>query len=97
MRLGKTYSDKRLEAACRRACSLGSYSYKSIESILKRNLDKEPLPNDQKNGAVATLPHHENVRGANYYQQDNSGREQHEQQAQSIQQDQNKTEEVKSC
>ena len=70
MRLGKTYSDQRLEAACRRACFLRSYSYKSIESILKKNLDKEPLPDDQKDKLAATLPHHQNVRGANYYQQD---------------------------
>ena len=72
MRLGKTYSDQRLEAACRRACFLRSYSYKSIESILKKNLDKEPLPDDKKDKVEETLPHHQNVRGANYYQQSNS-------------------------
>ena len=81
MRLGKTYSDQRLEAACKRACFLRSYSYKSIESILKKNLDKEPLPDDQKDKSAATLPHHQNVRGANYYQQG----------------DPQKVEEVKSC
>jgi len=34
LRLGKAYSDARLEAACRRALILGSHSYKSIGSIL---------------------------------------------------------------
>jgi hypothetical protein len=31
MRLGKSYSPERLEAACRRALTLGACSYKSIE------------------------------------------------------------------
>ena len=69
MRLGKTYGDQRLEAACKRACFLRSYSYRSIESILKNNLDKEPLPDDKEDKSAGTLPHHQNVRGANYYQQ----------------------------
>ena len=71
MRLGKAYSEQRLEAACKRACFLRSYSYKSIKSILKENLDKEPLPDDKKDKVVEILPHHQNVRGANYYQQGN--------------------------
>ena len=70
MRLGKTYSDQRLEAACKRACFLRSYSYKSIESILKKNLDKESLPDDKKEKSTGTWSHHQNVRGADYYQQD---------------------------
>ena len=40
MRLGKSYGDERLEAACRRALTLGACSYKSIESILKLGLDR---------------------------------------------------------
>ena len=44
MRLGKSYSPERLEAACRRALTLGACSYKSIESILKKGLDRQPLP-----------------------------------------------------
>jgi transposase len=44
MRLGKSYGAERLEAACRRALTIGACSYKSIESILKNGLDRLPLP-----------------------------------------------------
>lgn len=64
LRLGKTYSDTRLEAACARALTIGSASYKSIESILKHGLDREPLPQP----AQTKLPlDHDNVRGPKYY------------------------------
>ena len=43
MRLGKSYGDERLEAACQRALTLGACSYKSLESILKHALDQQPL------------------------------------------------------
>jgi transposase len=65
LRLGKSYGAERLEAACRRAVALGAFSYKSVESILKRGLDRQPLP-----GADADAPtpaHHANVRGPTYY------------------------------
>jgi len=42
-RLGKSYSDHRLDAACARALSIGSTSYSSIESILKSGLDGKPV------------------------------------------------------
>ncbi len=64
MRLGKSYGDERLEAACARALALGTASYKSIESILKKGLDRRPLPEP----APAKEPvRHENVRGPEYY------------------------------
>lgn len=70
MRLGKSYSDDRLEKACRRALHIGTYSYKSIESILKTNLDLAPLPNqsiseDQEQEKVQES--HEYTRGKNYF------------------------------
>ena len=43
LRLGKHYGNERLEAACQRAQRLGSYSYKSVQSILKHNLDEQAL------------------------------------------------------
>jgi transposase len=64
MRLGKTYSNERLEAASRRALELGACSYQSLKSILKRSLDRQtilPLA-PEKSG-----PRHENVRGAHYF------------------------------
>jgi transposase len=65
MRLGKTYGDDRLEAACRRALAIQATSYKSIESILKHRLDQAPLPTPAP-AAPPTLPH-PNVRGADYF------------------------------
>jgi len=64
LRLGKSYGDTRLEAACQRALMLGSYRYKSIESILKHRLDEQPLEVQQE----LPLPEdHANIRGATYY------------------------------
>ena len=63
MRLGKTYGNDRLEAACQRALKLNTYSYKSIESILKHGLDGQPLPETND----APTVRHGNVRGADYY------------------------------
>ncbi len=64
MRLGKSFGDERLEAACARAIALGTASYRSIESILKKGLDRRPLP--QPTPAKEPV-HHDNVRGAHYY------------------------------
>ena len=64
MRLGKSYGTARLEAACRRALTIGACSYKSIESILKRGLDQRPLP--PKPAAAPSL-RHDNIRGPSYY------------------------------
>jgi transposase len=64
MRLGKSYSPERLEAACRRALTLGACSYKSIESILKKGLDRQPLPQPPD---VMASPSHPNIRGPHYY------------------------------
>jgi transposase len=64
MRLGKRYGDGRLEAACRRALRIGACSYKSIESILKHDLDQQPLPGPPAAAPVIT---HGNIRGAQYY------------------------------
>jgi transposase len=64
LRLAKSYDDQRLEAACRRALTIGGTSYKSVASILKYNLDQKPLPGQTRTEAVID---HENIRGANYY------------------------------
>lgn len=64
LRLGKAYGDERLEAACRRALTLGSCRYKSIESILKHRLDEQPVEEQQE----LPLPDgHDNIRGPAYY------------------------------
>ena len=64
MRLGKRFGEERLEAACRRALTLGACSYKSIESILRQGLDRKALPEQQDLELSIT---HENIRGADYY------------------------------
>ena len=64
LRLGNTHGNDRLEAACRRALTLGSHSYKSIESILRHGLDSQPLGSQTE----AALPEdHDNIRGPSYY------------------------------
>ncbi|OYV74585.1 MAG: IS21 family transposase [Chromatiales bacterium 21-64-14] len=64
LRLGKTYGDTRLESACQRALVLGAPSYRSIESILKRGLDRTPLPEP---ASAADAIDHPNIRGPEYY------------------------------
>lgn len=63
MRLAKRYSPERLEAACARALILKARSYKSVESILKNNLDTQELP--ETAGEEPLI--HDNIRGRGYY------------------------------
>lgn len=65
LRLGKTYSDIRLERACARALTLGTTSVRSIESILKHRLDEQPELIDDDTPALPT--DHDNIRGPSYY------------------------------
>ena len=64
LRLGKQYDQKRLENACERALATGAISYKSVASILKSNLDKQPL---RKTTEETDPIEHDNIRGAGYY------------------------------
>lgn len=64
IRLGQTYGDDRLEAACHRALHVNAVAYRSIESMLKTGMDKKPLVIDSPQ---TTLPLHENVRGPTYF------------------------------
>jgi transposase len=68
LRLAKTYSNPRLEAACRRAWEAQACSYPSLKSILKRGLDRQLTlaPEPERAG-----PEHENLRGGPYYQSPN--------------------------
>lgn len=66
LRLGKTYGEDRLETACQRALTIGSTSYRSVESILKNGLDKQlRIPGEEKRDPPPK--DHENVRGPGYY------------------------------
>lgn len=64
LRLAKRYSPERLEKACFRAIATRSHSYRFVDSVLKNRLEDQPLP--QRTGA--SLPRHDNLRGASYYQ-----------------------------
>lgn len=64
MRLGKKYGQARLRAACRRALATGACNYRSIQSILKTDLDQQPLPEAEAPGPAID---HGNIRGADYY------------------------------
>ena len=64
LRLGKLYTDDRLEAACQRAIMIGGCSYKSIKSILEKGLDRQPLSEKKR---VLTPIVHSNIRGHGYY------------------------------
>lgn len=63
LRLGKTFDNNRLEAACGRASNLTKVSYRIINNILKNHLDKEIQPTLFRN-----MPEHDNIRGAQHYQ-----------------------------
>ena len=63
-RLARQYSAERLEAACARAQSIRSPTYRSVNSILRSGLDRQSTP---ATPVQAALPLHENVRGPDYY------------------------------
>ena len=63
LRLAKTYGHERLEAACERAFRIHAVTWRSLDSILKHNLDRKP-----RTAVQSTLPlDHANLRGAEYY------------------------------
>jgi len=64
IRLSKTYSPERVENACRRALELQAYNYRSVKSLLERNLENTPHT-EQKN--IIRL--HANIRGNEYYRE----------------------------
>ena len=64
IRLGQRYTATRVEAAAQRALSTGAVSYKSLDSILRRHLDQQPLSPPAETRA---LPNHTNIRGAAYF------------------------------
>ena len=66
-RLGHRYGKVRLEAACARARAVGARSYRQVEAILKRGLDRTPLPVQTSLVPVPAIPH-EHLRGSEYYQ-----------------------------
>ena len=66
LRLARQYPAERMEAAAARALRARAYSFQSLESILKNNLDRIPLPSPSP-AALQAAVDHENIRGADYY------------------------------
>jgi len=64
--LAKSFTAARLEAASQRALLLGIFSYQSLKSILKHSLDRQPMLELEGDRSG---PNHDNVRGAEYYDQ----------------------------
>jgi hypothetical protein len=54
-----------MEAACSRALAIGAHSYRSVDSILQKGLDRQPVTPPAQ--AELALPEHANVRGPHYY------------------------------
>jgi transposase len=68
LNVAKTYGEVRLEAACRRALSIGSPTRKRVLSILQANLDQHPELFPAADPAPPTAARsHVNVRGADYF------------------------------
>ena len=68
LRLGKTYPADRMEATARRALRARVYSFQSMNSILKNQLDRLPPPDPE--GALPPIQsgvEHDNIRGADYF------------------------------
>jgi len=65
VRLGERYGAERLEAACERALAVRAHGYRSVESILRAGLDRQPLPPERP--APPPHPAHDNLRGPDYY------------------------------
>jgi transposase len=64
LRLAKTYPPERMEAAARRCLRARAYNFQSMDSILKNQLDRLPLPGDPP---ARSAVEHDNIRGAGYF------------------------------
>lgn len=65
LNLARRFGSNRLENACERAWIVGARTRRSVESILVRKMDLQPLPDKEMAQSLSIA--HENVRGKNYY------------------------------
>jgi transposase len=61
----KKAGEQRLINACQRALSYGIYNYKTIQTILEKNMDQYE---DSLFADELQMPKHDNIRGEDYYQ-----------------------------
>ena len=66
LRLGGKYPLDRMEKACERALLSPNISYRQLEGILRKGLDKTPLPNHIQQ--QIHIPFHTNIRGKQHYE-----------------------------
>jgi len=66
LRLNKKYTPERLENACERALLSPNVSYRQLENILRKGLDKAALPALMP--TQISIPFHDNIRGKQHYQ-----------------------------
>lgn len=71
LNLSKPYGNQRLNRACMRALQYNCYSYKSVENILKKGLDR--IEEETK---YPELPFHKNIRGNKYFSEEEDTHEQ---------------------
>ena len=67
LNLQKTYPVERLENAAVRAIHFRQMTLRVLKTILEKGLDREPLPNGGANPVLQLPLFHENIRGAEYY------------------------------
>ena len=65
MPLAKHYTPERVEKASTRTLAIGACSYKSVKSILKNGLDRQPLLFELHEETQPAT--HDNIRGRDYY------------------------------
>ena len=65
--LVRQYGEERVQAACVRALDLNLITITSLRSLLARGLDHVPASTGPAANDDASLPAHENIRGASYY------------------------------
>jgi len=66
--LAKTYPAERMEAAARRALRARAYNFRSMDSILRNQLDRLPGPEGAPGDPpVQAAVEHDNIRGADYF------------------------------
>lgn len=66
LRLERRYGKERLEAAAARGLRFRARSYRNLDSILRRGLDRLPLP-EKPEPELPLVLDHENIRGGDYY------------------------------
>ena len=71
LHLEKHYEKERVEAAAKRALQFNTCSFRSMKSILSIGLDRQSAGREPGRGQLS-LPLHQNIRGREYYQKENT-------------------------